>query len=67
MVKLEHSASEQSAWLWNLLESVKDPEIPVLSIRELGVLREARIDNRRAYIVITPTYTGCPAHAGYSP
>ena len=51
----------QSTRLWNLLESVKDPEIPVLSIRELGVLREARIDNHQAQVVITPTYTGCPA------
>ena len=61
MVKLAHSTPGRSAWLWNLLESVKDPEIPVLSIRELGVLREARIDHRRAHVVITPTYSGCPA------
>lgn len=47
--------------LWHLLESVKDPEIPVLSIRELGVLRDARIDERKAHVVITPTYSGCPA------
>ncbi len=59
MVKLEHSAP--GARLWKLLESVKDPELPVLSIRELGVLREVRIENNRPCVVLTPTYSGCPA------
>jgi ring-1,2-phenylacetyl-CoA epoxidase subunit PaaD len=47
---------------WHLLEQVPDPEIPVVSIRELGILREV---NERAdgelEVVITPTYNGCPA------
>jgi len=47
---------------WAALEAVPDPEIPVVSIRELGILREV---NERADggvdVVITPTYSGCPA------
>lgn len=42
--------------------SVADPEIPVLSIEDLGVLREVRLDgDGRVEAVITPTYSGCPA------
>jgi ring-1,2-phenylacetyl-CoA epoxidase subunit PaaD len=50
------------AHIWKLLEQVPDPEIPVVSIRELGILREVReaVDGR-VEVVITPTYSGCPA------
>lgn len=44
-----------------LLEQVKDPEIPVISIRELGVLRNVSVDEGRVEVTITPTYSGCPA------
>ncbi|MBS1939226.1 MAG: phenylacetate-CoA oxygenase subunit PaaJ [Bacteroidetes bacterium] len=44
-----------------LLEQVKDPEIPVISIRELGVLRNVSVDEDRVEVTITPTYSGCPA------
>lgn len=44
-----------------LLAEVKDPEIPVISLRELGVLRDIRIEDGRVEVTITPTYTGCPA------
>jgi ring-1,2-phenylacetyl-CoA epoxidase subunit PaaD len=47
--------------IWDLLEEVKDPEIPVLSILELGVLRNVALLNNKAIITITPTYSGCPA------
>ena len=43
------------------LESVVDPEIPVLTIRDLGVLRDVRIEGDRVVVTITPTYVGCPA------
>ena len=48
---------------WQLLEAVPDPEIPVVSIRELGILREVRAqqDGSSVEVVITPTYNGCPA------
>ena len=46
---------------WDLLESIPDPEIPVVSIRELGILREVNEHDGVLEIVITPTYSGCPA------
>ena len=44
-----------------ILEQVADPEIPVLTIADLGILREVRRDGDRLRVVITPTYSGCPA------
>lgn len=41
--------------------AVVDPEIPVLSIADLGVLREVRLNDGRIEVLITPTYSGCPA------
>lgn len=46
---------------WDLLEAVPDPEIPVVSIRELGILREINQHGEQLEVVITPTYSGCPA------
>ncbi|NEN24833.1 phenylacetate-CoA oxygenase subunit PaaJ [Cryomorpha ignava] len=48
--------------IYEILESVKDPEIPVLSIADLGILRNVEISEEGKLIVtITPTYSGCPA------
>ena len=47
--------------LWTLLEQVKDPEIPVVSVRELGVLRALHRGDKGLRVVITPTWSGCPA------
>lgn len=44
-----------------ILEKVSDPEIPVLSIMEMGVVRSAVVEKNTAHIEITPTYSGCPA------
>jgi len=44
-----------------ILAQVSDPEIPVLSILEMGVVRFAEIVNGEVYVKITPTYSGCPA------
>lgn len=44
-----------------ILEQVSDPEIPVLSIMEMGVVRTAIIINGKVKVEITPTYSGCPA------
>ncbi|MDQ3477558.1 MAG: iron-sulfur cluster assembly protein, partial [Pseudomonadota bacterium] len=43
--------------IWEVLKSVPDPEIPAVSVVDLGIVREVR-DGR---VIITPTYTGCPA------
>ncbi|MDY6054924.1 1,2-phenylacetyl-CoA epoxidase subunit PaaD [Micrococcus sp.] len=49
------------ARVWDAAATVHDPEIPVLSIVDLGILRQARAEGERAVVVITPTYSGCPA------
>jgi len=46
---------------WAALDDVADPEIPVVSIRELGILRDVRVGAQGLEVVITPTYSGCPA------
>jgi ring-1,2-phenylacetyl-CoA epoxidase subunit PaaD len=47
--------------IWELLEVVCDPEIPVVNLREMGVLRAIRKTADGLEVVITPTYSGCPA------
>jgi len=47
--------------IWNYLEEVSDPEIPVLTIVDLGVVRAVSIGEDLCTVVITPTYSGCPA------
>ena len=55
------SNDEQSA-LWTLLDTLTDPEIPVVTLREMGILRALRRGADGAVeVVITPTYSGCPA------
>lgn len=51
---IDHRLSE-------ILEKVSDPEIPVLSIMDMGVVRSAVIINDIVKVEITPTYSGCPA------
>jgi len=48
---------------WAILDRIPDPEIPVVSIRELGILREIDERDGELQVVITPTYSGCPAMA----
>ena len=47
--------------IWKILGEVTDPEVPVLTILDLGIVREVKIDNEGIEIIITPTYSGCPA------
>jgi ring-1,2-phenylacetyl-CoA epoxidase subunit PaaD len=56
------SPAARAAEVWAILEQVPDPEIPVLSITDLGIVRHVREDaDGRAHIGLTPTYSGCPA------
>jgi ring-1,2-phenylacetyl-CoA epoxidase subunit PaaD len=48
-------------YIWELLNTVPDPEIPVISVVELGVIRDISFTNKSYIISITPTYSGCPA------
>ena len=47
--------------VWEALTHVTDPEIPVLTIIDLGIVRNVTVNDKEAVITITPTYTGCPA------
>ena len=58
MVSLPTIAEKQ---IWDILETVCDPEVPVLSILDLGIVRNVILTNNELEIVITPTYSGCPA------
>jgi ring-1,2-phenylacetyl-CoA epoxidase subunit PaaD len=46
---------------WDVAAAVVDPEIPVLTIADLGVLRDVAVNDGRVEVAITPTYSGCPA------
>ncbi|MFC6355557.1 1,2-phenylacetyl-CoA epoxidase subunit PaaD [Luethyella okanaganae] len=50
-----------TAAVWRLVATVADPEIPVLTIEDLGVLRSVGVDGDAVTVEITPTYSACPA------
>ena len=58
MVAAEKISREK---IWQVLETISDPEIPVLSIIDLGIVRDVLLNDDSAEIIITPTYSGCPA------
>ena len=47
--------------VWAALDVLTDPEIPVVTLREMGILRDVHIEGNAVEVVITPTYSGCPA------
>jgi ring-1,2-phenylacetyl-CoA epoxidase subunit PaaD len=47
--------------VWAALDEIADPEIPVVSLVDLGVVRDVRVDGPRVLIEFTPTFLGCPA------
>jgi len=47
--------------IWTLLDQIPDPEVPAISIVELGVVRDVLVDGKNVEVVMTPTYSGCPA------
>ena len=47
--------------VWAALDEIPDPEIPVISLVELGVIRAVTIDGERVRVELTPTFLGCPA------
>ena len=53
----EPSVSE----IWDMLDHVADPEIPVISVVDLGVVRDVQWINGTCEVTVTPTYSGCPA------
>lgn len=55
------SATAAAERAWEVAASVCDPEVPVLTIEDLGVLRDVQVSGERVTVTITPTYSGCPA------
>ena len=47
--------------IWDTLQQVKDPEIPAISLVELGIVRDVVVDDECVSVTITPTFSGCPA------
>ena len=47
--------------VWSALAGVEDPEIPVISLVDLGVVRNVRVEGERVHVEFTPTFLGCPA------
>lgn len=60
MVTMTNTTTDTKA-IYILLETVSDPEIPVLSVLDMGIVREVIVDDTQVTVKITPTYTGCPA------
>lgn len=57
----QRPSDPRDAALWDVAATVCDPEIPVLTLEDLGVLRDAHAGSDETVLVITPTYSGCPA------
>lgn len=57
----QRPSDAEDAKLWDIAATVCDPEIPVLTLEDLGVLRDAYAGQDETVVVITPTYSGCPA------
>jgi len=54
-----HSINKEA--IYSYLEEINDPEVPVLSIIDLGIVRDIKMNGEELEVIITPTYTGCPA------
>ena len=52
-----------TAEVWDWLSHVPDPEIPVISLTDLGIIRDVAWDDETLVVTVTPTYSGCPATA----
>ncbi|WP_336501224.1 1,2-phenylacetyl-CoA epoxidase subunit PaaD [Microbacterium paraoxydans] len=55
------TTADVEAQAWRIAAAVPDPEVPVLTIEDLGVLRSVELRGERVVVDITPTYSGCPA------
>ena len=59
MVAVAQTPTEQA--VWDVLNTVLDPELPAVSIVELGIVRGVTLRDGEVFVTITPTYSGCPA------
>ncbi|MPT31809.1 MAG: phenylacetate-CoA oxygenase subunit PaaJ [Chryseobacterium sp.] len=47
--------------IWQILKEVPDPEVPVLNLLDLGIIRDVKFNEDEIEVIVTPTYSGCPA------
>ena len=59
MVGVASTPTEEE--IWAALSQIPDPEIPVISLVDLGIVREVSTSDKSVTVKITPTYSGCPA------
>ena len=50
--------------IWDALNDVPDPEIPIVSLVEMGIVRDVNLLSKRVEVTITPTFSGCPSTQG---
>lgn len=55
---MAHPGTDQ---VWDWLKAVPDPEIPVISLVDLGIIRDVAFEGETCVVTVTPTYSGCPA------
>ena len=55
------SAAARREAAWTIAARVPDPELPMVTLADLGILRDVQVYGRRVEVSITPTYSGCPA------
>ena len=60
MVTSSEFSTSQSK-IWDLISSIPDPEIPCITISDLGIIRGVKSTNTGIVVQLTPTYSGCPA------
>lgn len=58
---LNQMEQQLEATCWELLQEVKDPEIPVISMVEMGMIHQVRVDSGIVIVEVLPTFVGCPA------
>src|SRR5256885_11911282 len=65
LVAVTSASAERERLAWAALQDVPDPEVPVISVCELGIVREVHAlpEGQGMEIVLTPTYSGCPARS----
>lgn len=58
---MQQQPDTTSQRVWNILNEIPDPEVPAISIVELGVVRNVELQDNHVLVSMTPTYSGCPA------
>ncbi len=61
MQKQTLDIKQEEKKVWDILSNITDPEIPVLSLQDLGIIRAVFVNGNAVTVTITPTYSGCPA------